>query len=396
MTTKSRFFPFQLARDDTAAAVAFMRPGRDVEAAPGAEAEVTPIDQQLADSFNANNAVLAYVLALTGSTLPTISPVPTWYQSFVNSFSEAKTHAMLWQNTVTPGLIAIPTGILNFAPLWSLHTSTISQAIAVLDHNPQNPEAKQAIRSSLASLHSAVTLQKNTATDFQKKIDDFADHLTTDAQKMQAAIGDATKQAGYNRDQVQQLTRSVNALNDEIAKWQTVVTAAAIAAGVSFWVGAVIAIFTFGAGLAFGIVGAVTGIALLIAAEVKIKQLSAQILQDQAKMNDLNLQIAALTVLGQNLNTLVSLSSQAGKQVKLILAAWQELEKQLAQVIADIDGAKGNLDPLNLPLLERDMVSANSDWQALQKFCAVLAGIQYNQAAPPSVVLPTAPKLVTV
>lgn len=384
-----RFFPFQLSRDDTAAAVTSLRPGRMVEVSPNG---TPPIDQQLADAFNANNAVMAYVLAMTGSNLPALTPQPTWYQSFVNQFSDAKVHAMAWQNTVTPGLVAIPSGILNFAPLWSLNTGTISQAITILDQDPGNQQAQQAIRNCLQSLKTAVGQQLSTATDFQQTIQAFAGQLTADGQNMQGAIKQAQSQVGYDKQQVANLTNAINALNDEIATWQTVVTASAIGAGVAFFAGAVIAIFTFGAGLAFGIIGAAAGIALLIAAEVKIQQLAAQVAQDQLQMNELNQQIAALTLLGQNLNTLISLSSQAGQQVELLLTAWRALEAEIGQVITDLDNAQGDLTQMNLPQLQSDMNQANADWQALQQFCTVIAGIQYNQATPPTVTLNTAPK----
>ncbi len=159
-----RFFPFTLSRDDSAAAVRTMRPGRSVALAAQ---DTPPIDQQLADSFNANNAVMAYVLALTNSTLPTLSPPPDWYNSFVNQFSDAKTHAMEWQNSVTPGLIAIPTGIINYALIWSLNNTTINQAISILNTDPTNQQAKQAILNGLQNLVSGVSQQLSTVSAFQ-------------------------------------------------------------------------------------------------------------------------------------------------------------------------------------------------------------------------------------
>ncbi len=206
---------------------------------------------------------------------------------------------------------------------------------------------------------------------------------------MQQAIQQATQTEGYDAQQVAQLQRYINSLNDEISTWQTVVTAAGIGAGVAFFAGAVIAIFSFGAGLAFGIIGAAAGIATLIAAEVKIQQLSAKIAQDQASMNNLNQQIAALKVLENNLTTLISLSSAASQQVELIIQTWQVLEQEITQVITDLNKAQGDLSNLNLGQLQTDMNQANTDWQALQSFCTVIAGINYNQATPATVTLPT-------
>lgn len=103
-------------------------------------------------------------------------------------------------------------------------------------------------------------------------------------------------------------------------------TGAAIGAGVGFWAGAVIGIFSLGIGLAFGIVAAAAGIALIIAADVEINQLSLKIAVDQSTMTDLNKSIAALKMLEQMLQTLIKLSQPAGEQVQLIIKAWQAME----------------------------------------------------------------------
>jgi hypothetical protein len=388
---KTRYFPFQLSRNDSAAALSVMRPDRTVVLVAD---DTTPIDQQLALSFNANNAVMAYVLALTGSTLPALSPQPDWYQAFVTQFSSAKTHAMEWQNSVTPGLVSIPTGILNYALLWGMNTSTITQAIEVLNRDPGNQQARQTILASLQSLQGGVSQQLATASNFQQTIDSFATQLTGDAQAMRQAIQNASSSEGYDQQQVQRLTNDINDLNDEISKWQTVVTAAGIGAGVAFFAGAVIAMFSFGAGLAFGIVGASAGIATIVAAEVKIQELATKIAQDQGNMSSLNQQIAALKVIESNLTTLNHLSSAASQQVQLIIQAWQSLEQELNQVVGDLTAAQGDLSRMNLPQLQADMAHANADWQALQSFCSVIAGIHYNEATPATVTLQTTRQLI--
>ncbi|GAA4716469.1 HBL/NHE enterotoxin family protein [Phytohabitans rumicis] len=366
----SRFFPFQLSRDDVAAAAT--------------KNGDKSIEQQLADSFNSNNAVLAYARSLTGTQLPHLTPPLPWYDKFQSQFADAKVHAMLWQNTVTPGLVGIPTGILNFALLWSLNNATITQAIDVLDRDPHNQEAKDTVVYCLRELHAGVGRHLAAATQFQGTIKDFSSKLTSDAKLMNEAIQQATKSAGYNEGEVARLVKHVEELRNEISKWQIVVTASAIGAGVSFWLGAVIAIFSFGFGLAFSVVGAATGIALMIAADVKIKQLTAQVELDQKNMKELNVQIATLKLIEENLTTLVKLSEAASAQVELILKAWDSLEKEILAVLDDVTAAQGDVERMNLTALRTDMAQANVDWQALQGFCSVISGIHYNEASPPT------------
>jgi hypothetical protein len=382
----TRFFPFTLSADMLAASD-IVRPRRaDLSAT-----DTPPIDQQLADSFNANNSVLAYVMAITGTNLPALSPQPDWYQAFLAEFSSAKTHALGWQNSVTPGLIAIPTSIANYGPIWSMNATTINQAVTVLQQDPTNQQAQAAVRTSLQTLLQGTNAQLLAANDFQQTIDTFSTDLTADATNMQLAIQNAEQQKGYDQQQVDQLVTDVDNLKSKIATWQVVETAAGIGAGVAFWAGCVIAIFSFGAGLAFGIIGAAAGIATMIAASIEIQQLSYKVAQDQADMSDLNQQIGTLTVIEQNLQELIALSQAASQQVQLILDMWSTLQHEIAAVITELDNAQGDLSSMNLPQLAADMNEANNDWATLQQFCAVVAGIQYNTATPPSTNLPTDP-----
>lgn len=387
-----RFFPFALASNDRAAALRAMNPGGLASAAIAAAADGTPIEQQLADSFNANNAVMAYVNGITNSTLPALTPQPAWYATFSAKFSDAKVHAMAWLNTIAPGLVAIPTGIANYAFTFNITMNNINSALTVLQADPTNQAAKQAIVTGLQSLLQGFSLQLQNAQDFAAQITTFASNLKADAAIMQQAAKDAKNQVGYNQQQVQDLQSSIDQLKSEINTWQKVIAGAGIAAGVSFFVGAVVAIFSFGIGLAFGIIGAAAGIALIIAGSVKIKQLSAEIAQKQANMSDLNRQITALNVLLGNLQTLITLANTAGEQIKLVIAAWQTMEADITAVIRDFNSAQTDLSNMNLPGLQADLNQAAADWQTLRAFCLLIAGIQYNQATPPSASLQTAPK----
>jgi hypothetical protein len=385
-----RFFPFELVSNQPETAMRWMNPGQASRAQAAATAgDTTPIDQQLADAFNANNAIMAYVIGISNTTLPALTTPPDWYTTFVTKFSDAKVHAMAWTNTIAPGLVAIPTGIVNYAFTFNINMLNINSALAVLQTNPQDQAARQAVLTGLQALLSGFSLQLQNSQNFQQNITGFASNLTADLAIMQQAAKDATKTVGYDQGQVTQLTNDIKALQAEISTWQKVVTGAAIGAGVAFWAGAVIGIFSLGIGLAFGILGAAAGIALLIAGEVKIQQLSAKIAKDQADMKNLNAEIAVLNVMIQNLNTLITLSGAASKQIALVLAAWHAMEADISAVISDINAAESDLSSLNLAGLQSDLTRANADWQALSSFCTLIAGIQYMTATPATATLPT-------
>jgi len=385
-----RFFPFKLVTTTQEETMRWMKPDGQAPALLAEKADDSPtIDQQLADAFNANNAIMAYVLGLSNTSLPALTKPPEWYTTFLTKFSDAKVHAMAWTNTIAPGLVAIPTGIVNYAFTFNINMLNINSAMSVLQTNPQDQPAQRAVLTGLQTLLSGFSLQLQNAQQFQTNITDFASNLTADVGIMQQASIDATKTVGYDKTQVLKLTADIKALQDEISTWQKVVTGAAIGAGVAFWAGAVIGIFTLGIGLAFGILGAVAGIALLIGGSVRIQQLSAKIAQDQADMKGINAEIALLNIMIDNLKTVITLAGAGSKQIALVLAAWQAMEADITTVIGDINAAERDLSSLNLVGLQHDLNQANTDWQTLSSFCTTIAGIKYLTATPATVTLPT-------
>jgi hypothetical protein len=388
-----RFFPFRLSHDNAPAASRLMNPGLSLVAAP--DLTDIPIDEQLAAAFNSNNAVMAYVTGLMHSILPPLQPQPDWYTAFSVQFADAKTHAMEWYNTITPGLIAIPSGIHDYAFAFTSNMVSINAALTALQQNPQNQPAQQAVRAGLQNLLSGFSTFLTATTSFQQQIDTFATNLTGDATNMQAAIQNATQTAGYDARQVTNLLQDIQTLQNQVSTWQKVLTGAAIAAGVGFSVCGIIAFFSLGLAIAFGVVGAMASIALIIASSVEIQQLSAQIAVDQSQMTDLNSSIAALKALEQMLQNLITLSQAASAQVQLIIRAWQAMETDITSVITDLNSAQGDLSSLNLVGLQNDLNHANTDWQTLRSFCLVLMGIKYNTATPATADLPTMGNLPT-
>jgi hypothetical protein len=278
---------------------------------------------------------------------------------------------------------------VNYAFTFNINMLNINSALSVLQTNPQDKAAQHTILTGLQALLSGFSSQLQNAQQFQTNITDFASNLTADLAIMQQASTDATKTVGYDQSQVIRLTTDIQALQDEISTWQKVVTGAAIGAGVAFWVGAVIGIFSLGIGLAFGILGAVAGIALLIGGSVKIQQLSQKIAQDQADMKGINAEIALLNIMINNLKTVITLASAGSQQIALVLAAWKAMEADITTVIGDINAAERDLSSLDLVSLQHDLNQANTDWQALSSFCKTIAGIQYLTATPATVTLPT-------
>ncbi|WP_449433782.1 HBL/NHE enterotoxin family protein [Pseudomonas putida] len=374
---KKQFFPFTLNPLSNVVSISALG---SVPAALKASNDL-PIDQQLADAFNANNDVMAYVLGITNTQLPTITPAPSWYSTFQTAFSDAQIHANAWYG-ISANLVSIPNAIAGYGIAFNVSMSTINSLIAVLQVDPSNSAAISALKQQFSGLISQLRMFTQSTVSVHTEITNFTASLSQDSKILSNAVSESIQQQDVNRDQVEQYRAKIEEMRKQIKTWQVVETASAIGAGVAFFAGAVIAIFTLGFGLAFGIVGAAAGIATMVAAEVKIKSLRSQIEADTTRMNVLTQQSASLATLNDQLNKLIELSQAAGTLIGLLLTVWEELEGDLNTVLGDLQNCQGNVDSLNLPELQLNLNLANQDWQTLVGLCNSIASIKYNQATP--------------
>jgi hypothetical protein len=380
---KKRFFPFALASHVQNISLSSLQqiPSSTYVAANNVK-DIVPIEQQLVDAFNANNDVMSYVLGITQTTLPTIpAPIPSWYPPFQTAFSDAQIHANGWY-TIATNLVSIPNAIAGYGIAFNSNMSTINSLIAVLQKDSTNAAAIAQLQKILRSMVNQIKGYSQTAVSFQQNIVDFNSSLTADAAIMSKAVADSLSTIGVDQTQIKKLEGDIASLQEEIKTWQTVMTVAALAAGIGFFAGAVLAIFSFGFGLAFGIISAIAGIATMIAASVKISALKNEIDADAAAMNALTQQVASLKLLNTQLDTLIALSQAAGTQIDLILQVWTELESEINAVLTDLENCQGDTAPLDLGQLQTDLNMANQDWQTLIGLCNTISSITYNQATP--------------
>lgn len=376
---KQRFFPFSLAANDQDVSISNLKP---IPAALRAVATDNPtLNQRLANAFNANNHVMAYVLGIVNTTLPTIPAAPAWYTTFESVFSDVQIHANGWFPIATD-LVSIPNSIVGYGISFNASMSTINSLITVLRQEPTNQAALAALQNQFQAMIGNVGSFSTSANALNESIASFSRNMTADAALLAAAVQSSTQTQGVDREQIQQFLGKIALLKKEIDYWQTVETAAAIAGGVGFWLGAVLAIFTLGFGIAFGIVAAAVGILTMVIASEKVQAAKDGVHAVNLQMNALTKQAASLAALNVQLNTLISLSTAAGAQVALVLQVWTEMESELAAVASELANCNGDASSLNLAQLQVDLNLANQDWQTLIATSSVIASIKYNHANP--------------
>jgi predicted nucleic acid-binding Zn-ribbon protein len=281
-------------------------------------------------------------------------------------------------------LVSIPNSIAGYGIAFNVSMSTINSLVTVLQSDPTNASAIAALKSQFSGLISQIRSYTQSAVTVQQTITDFSNTLASDATVLSKAVSDSTKEQQVDQQKIADFKAHIASLQSEISHWQTVETAAAIAAGVAFFAGAVIAIFTFGIGLAFGIVSAAALITTMVIASNKVQALKSQVEADNSNMNAVTQQAASLAVLNDQINALIALSKAASTQIALVLQVWQELEAELNTVLTDLNKCSGNVTDLNLSELQQNLNSANQDWQTLVGLCNTIASITYNQATPPT------------
>ena len=375
-----RFFPFALSTqqsDHHQNVVRLFAPhaAGSLAPAPAAANDTPPIDQQLADAINSNNAIFTYVVAMQNTTLPPVKG--EWYTAFQQSFHQAAVHASEW-STYSAALTGVPAGIANFATAFALNMNIINSYARTLESDPNNKEVLAALRVSILSLLSSIQSQKAAVADVVPKLTTFSGELVGDAQTMANAIKKALSEQGADQQKIAALQANIKTLQADIAKWNTVITAVGIGGGISVWLGCVLAIFSFGLGLAFAVAATVATITTIIVANQKIQDDYAEIRRKEGDIGTLNTEIAALASLQANLQHLIDLSNAAQGELKLIVEAWDQLENEVQAVVTDLQNASSATDPLNVQAVVADLNAANNDWQTLLQFCNVLKGINYT------------------
>jgi methyl-accepting chemotaxis protein len=347
-----------------------------------------PIDQLLADAFNANNAILAYAVGVARTDLPALPHSEPWYEAFVKGVSNLKTRALVWQNSIAPRVIEIPAAIVDFGAIFVLRINQIDGDIERLLADPGNQAARDNLRRSLGDLSQATGRQQKTLQALRQDIGHYADSLTGDAGILKKAAADGLAAIGGARDQIQAIERDLVLLRDELGKYNTILEVAKIG-GIDSVVIVVIGvglIYLFNPFLSVGIglflipIGIAGGIAALVAAlvaAVNIQEINGRITQRNAELTAEGQQVAALTAINQIVDRLVMLAEGASQGIGAIERAWTALQEDVDAVVDDLARAERDLARDQLLVLQSDIQDATADWKILVELARKFAGLRF-------------------
>jgi hypothetical protein len=387
------FVPFTVAARDRARTLEFMGQAlqqaspRNLRALSAPEAtEEKTIEEQLADAFNANNAVLTYVRELNCTNLNAIDRAPDWYKDFATQFSKAKSNAMTWENSITPRLTSIPRAIVNYQGLFEAQSSMVVKYAQLLQRNPNDEASRRNLSSTLKALIADMLGHKSNAQNLGKDLASFVNTLSVDDQNLNAGLTKALASIGQGQQQVKELEAAIENLRAEVKKWGIILTASAIAAGVSVIIiplGLKVAAVSGPVGViggimvVIGIVGAAAGAGLGIAAIVKVQQYRDQVIAKASELTAEQCRVAQLVTLKGSLSKVVELSKKAQETLGLVTKSWDKLQSNIQEVVDDLDRADGKYKVSDFGQLIQEMRMASDDWKILADYAGKMSQIKY-------------------
>lgn len=344
-----------------------------------------PTQQQIVDYVNAANVVSAYVYAITNTNMAPLNNAPNWYASYTDAFAVAKSHAMLWTNSIVPEMMTVPQTIVNYNALFAAQMSVIQGDLELLISDPSNQQALASLTSTLTQLRGNVSAQNAMLLELQANLTTFANNLAPDAQTLEQIATQALQTAGADQQTINALTQQIAQLQSEIQSQQTLLTVSEIGMAVSVFVGCV------GIGLALAgmpwaggalIVVGVVGLGASIAGTVILtKQIQAEqqvIKNDTQQIDSLNQDITYLNSMNLQFEQLVQQNQAAQQAVTTVQQMWANLEADLQVLIDDLNTGAADTSSGDYADALAQMQAAASAWNEVDQFAQAVVGISYT------------------
>lgn len=339
------------------------------------------VNDIIANAANANNAVLAYSHGLSSTKLPFVPQSPAWYNKFTESYSQIGANALVWQNSLSPRLIAIPKTIVQYGTLFDLRVGMLMQYADLLIANPNDMGVRKSLSDVLVTLTADIDRHQRQVNTFGTDLSGYAGTLQGDAAIMGQAVKDAMKEIGQDEAKVKALTQKIEDLKAELATWNKVVAGAGIGAAVSIFIGLIGAVLTVAFGpvgllvVGLGVIGTAAGFATLIAGLVKVRQLGNDIAQQSGDLGAVQQRILALRSVQTNVDTLIKLSGTAQTEIGKLVTAWDLLKGGMRSVADDLANSRKRFDALQFVDMRTDFAKAEEDWKSLTEIARKFTNI---------------------
>jgi len=350
-------------------------------------ATTQPTTQQLADYANALIAVNSYAYAITNQQLPVLNSPPPDYAEFASAFAPAKQHALDWSTDIFVSMIQLPLTIMNQAAnLFGTEDTLITEYLKQLITDPNNAGALQGVQDALSTTQKLIKNQLATVSTISTQLDQFLGNIQGDAATLNSIAGAALLDAGNDQAAIEQLKADIVSMNQQIATYQTVLTASEIGIPLSIFVGLIGGIVCtipgaqgIGAGLIIaGVAGTGASIAGTVIASKNIRALQGAITAEKDQISSLNQDVIQLQAVSTQFAALLAASLQAQNALTTIQNMWTDMNTVVTSVSTELGVVANDMTSDDYLQALTDFGQAVDAWTDVINFAEGLATINYS------------------
>lgn len=292
-------------------------------------------------------------------------------KSIINNLNqetkETKNNGNNYLNTITPSLIGSISGINGYATQYSTFSQSIIDLLPKLVNECTREEIKKQIIALLTQLEIDARRQLTFARNLAENIEDYQQHVKTNAENLQKIMDEADKEIGTDTGELSKKKREIEevqtAIKGDIAG---VVISALVVTGGVIVIG-IGALATLPAGVSATQV-ILAGVALTASGAVGLTGLSAKLASDNEKLANLYIEVAELNA------TVVILQNVKG-QIQPLIEAVNHLEESVNDLntewattlkgIADFKEIIAGADLSDVAYIESSLTLAASAWSSV-------------------------------
>lgn len=324
--------------------------------------------------------VCNYVSAVASSELPTLfHTFPEW-DTFTQTYINAKTDALGWTNNVLASLLQTPRDILDYNKAMQIGFSdAISNSDFLIQH-PNDKMTREMLTVNLKHLLQLTSSSKSEVALLLTKIQSFASDLPLQAEKLQAIADNAAKEEQVDEDKVNELNADIGRLNDEINSLTTQIVGLGIVDAACITLGITAVAVAGPWGLItwpfLGVAGAVAT-TFIVLDGIQISNDLDKIKSDQKNINEYTQDAAQLKAFANTFSNLANTAIAIQTNVQQIIEVWTNLENSIQTVIDDLLKSESEMTSENWKSVKSTFELALEDWNLMIKLVGSL-NIQIN------------------
>ena len=344
--------------------------------------------QGLIDYANAVAEVSAYAHGMNNTDLPVLQQPFTDYANYITRLSDARSHSLLWQDSVLVNFDQVPQSLLNLNNIVHSAIASLLTLLERLRSSPGDPDVTKQIHAALTALKSDLQGSDAALLDLEEAVSDFASTIKDDGDNLQQLAAAATKAAAGDAAAIKKLKTIISEVRDEIStmnermtlekfgQWDLRILLVGLAAAVGVITGPV-------GPIVIGVLGATVtvfgGIGGTVVTEEDVKRLQAEIQPISDEIGGLNTTLALLQSIADSYSALSQKGDEVTAALKVVKALWQSLEVDLQAALDNFQTVQSDWQTVTgIDQAIAALGELKQSWSEMEAFAGALAELKYD------------------